>query len=313
VRPIVTTWSKCGVAVPAGGTGWRTSHAALPVVEHVDDRGCRLYVTARDEDGRSRIGRVDVDLEGRRPPEWSDAPLIDVGPPGSFDESGATGSCAVPVDGRIFQYYTGWTRGVTVPFYFYAGLAISDDEGRSFRKVSAAPILERNAIDPYLTASPWVLHESGVWRMWYVSGLEWSAGADRIQHRYHIRYAESHDGVAWKRDGRVCIDFSSDGEYAFGRPCVVRDGSRYRMWYSVRGAAYRIGYAESPDGLRWERLDHLAGIEPSASGWDAGMIEYPVVFEWRGRPAMLYNGDGFGKTGIGLAVGADSREAAGDA
>jgi hypothetical protein len=32
------------------------------------------------------------------------------------------------------------------------------------------------------------------------------------------------------------------------------------------------------------------------------MIEYPCVFERMGRLFMLYNGNGYGKSGVGLAV-----------
>jgi hypothetical protein len=82
----------------------------------------------------------------------------------------------------------------------------------------------------------------------------------------------------------------------------VKTGERYRMWYSYRGDAYRIGYAESVDGLEWERRDAGAGIDVSADGWDSQMIEYPCVFEHGGDSLMLYNGNGYGATGIGLAV-----------
>ncbi len=74
------------------------------------------------------------------------------------------------------------------------------------------------------------------------------------------------------------------------------------MWYAFRGERYRIGYAESADGRRWTRLDGHAGIDVSASGWDSESIEYPHVFDHGGRRYMLYNGNGYGKTGFGLAV-----------
>jgi hypothetical protein len=83
------------------------------------------------------------------------------------------------------------------------------------------------------------------------------------------------------------------------------------MWYCSRGSigyrtdraqSYRLGYAESADGVRWERLDHLAGLDCSDAGWDSVMIAYPFVYEHRGRKYMLYNGNGFGETGIGYAV-----------
>ena len=49
-------------------------------------------------------------------------------------------------------------------------------------------------------------------------------------------------------------------------------------------------------------MDDLVGIDRAEDGWDSVMIEYPFVYEHRGRKYMLYNGNGFGETGIGYAV-----------
>ena len=117
-----------------------------------------------------------------------------------------------------------------------------------------------------------------------------------------IKYAESDDGIHWKREGVIAVGLEAAGEYAIARPCVVKDGSLYRMWYSHRGPAYRIGYAESGDGVSWRRMDESVGIEPSAQGWDSQSIQYAFVFRHRGRLHMLYNGNDYGRTGFGLAV-----------
>jgi hypothetical protein len=192
---------------------------------------------------------------------------------------------------------------VTVPFYVFVGCAISERDDAPFERVSPAPVLGRHAVDPYMCASPWVLRDDGRWRMWYVSNLGWTAQRDGPP-RYvvHIKYAESRDGVQWERDGHVCIDFASPSEYAIARPCVLKDGPLYRMWYSHRGASYRIGYAESADGLEWQRKDGEAGLDVSPEGWDSEMVEYACVFDHDGSRQMLYNGNGYGETGIGHAV-----------
>jgi len=296
------TWTKRGrLCEGAAGVPWALTHAALPVVDPLGSGRYRVYFSARDERGRARVGSADTDLT--TPGTWkaSEAPAIDLGALGSFSDSGVTSSCLVNHGGVKYQFYTGWSLGVSVPFYLNAGLAISEDGGTSFQPVSNAPVLERSDVDPFLTASPWVLIEGGVWRMWYVSGTAWVLSNGRPQHKYHIRYGESRDGIQWVRRGVVCIDFKSDDEYAIARPCVVRDRDMYRMWYAYRGASYRIGYAESSDGVVWERLDDRAGIDVSHEGWDAEMIEYPCVVDAGGRRVMLYNGNDYGRTGIGLA------------
>lgn len=229
-------------------------------------------------------------------------PLVGPGQAGTFDDSGCTVSCLVRHDdGRWFLYYTGWMLGRTVPFYLSIGLAVSDDDGLTFRKLSPAPLIERGAGDPFLTASPSILVENGIWRMWYVSGVGWDETGDGLRPRYLIKYAESRDGIRWERTGRIAIDFEDAGEYAMGRPHVIHDGGLYRMWYCIRGDRYRIAYAQSEDGLVWERCDALHEAPPRQD-WDGRMQAYPMVYRDGDRWVMLYNGDGYGATGFGCAV-----------
>jgi hypothetical protein len=138
--------------------------------------------------------------------------------------------------------------------------------------------------------------------MWYLSCTEWVIENNIPKHKYHIKYAESDDGVHWQRNGVIAIDYANEGEYAISRPSVMHDIDRWRMWYSYRGNGYRIGYAESHDGKNWVRNDNQVGITVSSTGWDSEMIEYPFVFDHQGQRYMLYNGNGYGKTGFGLAT-----------
>lgn len=295
-------WIKKGlIFAPEWNSDWLHTHAALPVVDQIE-HGYRVYFSGRDTRGRAQVGFFETGPKFDKVYRVSEQPVIRLGPLGAFDDSGISTSWIVNHNGKKYHYYSGWSLGVSVPFYFFVGLAISEDGGETYRRVSSSPILERNEVDPYLTASPCVLIEEGKWRMWYVSGTGWEIRNDRPQHWYHIKYAESDDGIHWKREGIVCIDYKSEEEYAISRPCVIRDVSLYRMWFASRGDSYRICYAESADGLRWTRKDHESGIDVSDSGWDSGMLAYPYVIKHDSDYYMLYNGNDYGKTGIGLAV-----------
>lgn len=297
-------WKKLGrIFEPTGGLPWVKSHAMSPFAWPIGGDRYRIYFAGRDDRGRSQVGYVEVSLsEPGRVLAASDGPVIPLGPLGSFDDSGVLASWLVGHGGRIYHYYGGWSLGVSVPFYCFTGLALSEDGGRSFTKVHGAPILDRCAADPYMNGSPCVVVREGRWRMWYYSATGWEMADGQPKHYYHIRYAESDDGVTWRRDGRVAIGFESPDEYAIARPSVLWHRGRYRMWYSYRGEAYRIGYAESADGYTWTRMDARAGIGAGPEAWDAESVEYSHVFEHDGRLYMLYNGNGYGKTGFGLAV-----------
>ncbi len=277
-----------------------SSHASNPVAQHRHGDVYRIYFGSRDRLNRSAVGYVDIELGATTTVLGiAERPVVSPGEPGLFDDSGTSMGCLVAAEGKSYLYYVGWNLGVTVPWRNSIGLAISDGPDKPFRKHSRAPVVDRNHHDPFSLSYPWVLREKDRWRMWYGSNVSWGKGKDDMLHV--IKYAESEDGIHWEREGRIAIDLRGD-EIAVSRPSVVEDGGRYRMWYSYRGETYRIGYAESADGKRWTRLDDHAGIEPSEVGWDSESIEYPSVFARGGRRYMLYNGNGYGATGVGLAV-----------
>jgi hypothetical protein len=273
----------------------------VPTVRVHGDERVEMLFSPRDEQGRSYVARAWFD-EMPGDPALEPEPVLDPGPLGAFDDAGVNPSCLVEAPDGWRLYYIGWHLGVSVPFQTYIGCAFSDDGGRTFRRRAEGPLVGRSEHNPYLATSPWVLREDDRWRLWFASGRRWEATAGGARPHYHIRHAESQDGLEWRLPGTPAIDFADPHEHALARPCVLRDGATYRMWFSHRGERYRIGYAESGDGVRWTRRTEPAPPAPSGAGWDAEMTEYPAVFDFRGRRHMLYNGDGYGRTGIGHAV-----------
>ena len=297
-------WRKRGLLLtPSGALPWMHTHASVPLAEPRADGRVRIYFSGRDERNRSYPGSVELRLgDATAAHPTPTGPLLSLGEPGMFDDAGVMPSWVV-VDGQShYLYYTGWSLAAAVPFRNAIGLAVSRDGGRTFVRYSTGPILDRSVHDPAFVASPCVLRDGGRWRMWYSSCVGWERLPTGLRHRYHIKHAESADGLDWRASGTVCIDFRSPDEYAISRPCVIRDPDRYRMWFSHRGESYRIGYAESLDGIHWTRRDEGAGLEVSATGWDSEMVCYAFVFDQGGSRHMLYNGNAFGRDGVGHAV-----------
>ena len=296
-------WKRLGqIHAPSRRAPWMASHASYPTAFCLDDEFVRVFFSPRDGENRSHITYLDMRLvearfeivcEGRRP-------LLSPGPRGSFDDSGVTVACAVESDGGILLYYLGWSRSVTVPFRNFIGLAKGNRDGMDFIRVSPAPIIERSACDPFTLSYPWVLASGRRWRVWYGSHLEWGpSGLDMI---HVIKTGTSHDGVRWTCDGEIAVNVCGAQEQAVSRPTVLRGPSGYRMWFAKRGSSYTLGYAESRDGRNWTRHDEWVGLKPSGEGWDSDDVTYPCVFVHGGRTYMLYNGNGYGRDGFGLAL-----------
>ena len=99
---------------------------------------------------------------------------------------------------------------------------------------------------------PIVIKHDGVYRMWFTAQASGHSA---------IGYATSDDGLAWKRMSPKPV-LSPDRPWekvAVMCPHVIWDEETklYRMWYS--GGEQRepnaIGYATSPDGIRWGKRD----------------------------------------------------------
>lgn len=299
-------WKKLGlIFCPNNNYDWMYSHASVPIAEHLNDDYYKIYFSSRDRNNRSFGGYVIINLnEPQKILEISKKPILSPGKIGTFDDSGTMLSWIVNYNNEKYLYYIGWNLTVTVPFRNSIGLAMLNNG--EFHKMSEGPIMDRTFNEPYFCASSCVLIEDNKWKMWYLSCTGWKIVNNSPRHFYHIKYAESFDGINWNRDGKIAIDFKSEYEYAISRPCVLKENDRYKMWYSYRGTkkidTYRIGYAESYNGIDWIRMDDLVGIDVSKEGWDSDMIEYPYVFNHNNKKYMLYNGNKYGKTGFGLAV-----------
>jgi len=298
-------WNKKGrIYAPEGSKWWARKYAFPPTPYFLNDKVIRMYVACCDENTVGRIGFVD--LLADHPSEIvreSEEPVLDIGAPGAFDENGILPTSIVEVDDKLYLYYVGYQLGMKLRYYQFEGLAISTDGGCSFTRAQRVPVIDRSDQELLNRTSAFVRRSDDVFQMWYVGGSEWTSVKGKPLPVYNIRYLESQDGISWPPAGRVCIDYASDDEHAFGRPFIFEDGDRHRMFYSIRTRSkdYRIGYAESVDGHNWMRRDDEIGIDVSDSGWDSQMLAYACVVRHQEKVYMFYNGNNCGETGFGYA------------
>jgi hypothetical protein len=312
--PDTMAWQKKGlIYCPDGTKSWSLSHAQVPVTDlDLAHNKIRIYFSTRDEFGRSLPDFIEVAANNPlKIITKNSEPLLPLGAPGTFDDCGVMPSWIVNFQNKKYLYYIGWNVRNTIPYHNAVGLAISHDNGATFEKISAGPLWDRNYKEPHYSGSSCVLvDDNNVWRNWYLSCTEWRLVNGKMEPRYHIKYAESQDGIEWRREGVISIDYLDDNEAGIVKASVIKENNLYRMWYSYRNfseyrtnsnSSYRIGYAESTDGMHFKRMDHLSGIDISNKGWDDLMICYPHVVDVKNKRLMFYNGNGFGQSGFGYA------------
>ena len=300
------SWRKLGrVYVAAGERDWQQTHAFCPTVLDLGER-LRVFCAFLDAQKVGRCGYVDVSSDDPTVViDVSAAPVLDIGEPGAFDDNGVTPLSVLRLsDGRVRLYYAGWQLGVRVRYQLFTGAAESTDDGRTFTRVSRAPVLDRSDGELSTRTGGTVHREGERFRMWYAGGSDWiTTASGAVRPHYALRHAASADGLDWPRAGEVCLE-PREHEHGFGRPAVVHEDGVYRMWCSVRRVdiGYRMGYAESADGLAWERDDARAGLDVSEHGWDSEMVCMAAVHDTPTGRYLFYNGNDYGATGFGVAV-----------
>lgn len=304
----IMRWKKKGLVwKPNGGAPWARTHGALPTPYRLNDHIIRVFLYCRDHEGRGYSNYVDVSAQD---PTLvlgeSKRPLLDLGIPGAFDDNGVLPTCIIrPDPNTLFMYYSGFELCKQVPYRIFTGLAISKDNGESFSRYSRVALLDRTDSEIYFRCSSYVMLDEGVFKHWYIAGSGWVTLKDKQMPVYDLRYQESEDGIHWGDQGAVSMAITDPDEHGFGRPWVVKRGPNdYQLFYSIRRrsfSAYRLGYAESTDGINWIRKDSEMGLDVTLGAFDSDAIMYSAVISVDGKTYCFYNGNNFGEHGFGVA------------
>lgn len=301
-------WIKKGlIFTPDKNIWWQQNYAMMPTPFLLNDDVIRIYFGTTDSDNFGRPCYIDVNAHN--PGEIISKPkdfLMDLGAIGTFDDSGVIPSSVVNINNQIFVYYVGFQRAARVPYMLYSGLMLSD-ESHNFSRYSKAPIIDRNSNNIYSNAAPFVIYDESekLYKMWFWLGKEWVSVKNKLYINAEIHYTTSYDGINWDKNSTICIKPNSENkEFSLGRPWVIKKGNGYKMYYSVRyvDKLYRLGFAESKDGINWIRKDEQIGIDVSKEGWDSEMICYPAELNVKEQTYLFYNGNNNGETGFGYAI-----------
>ncbi len=284
----------------------------------VFDDFVRVYFSTRKKDtatGKylSFIAFADFDKDLKKVVNISSENVIELGELGTFDEHGIFPINILRHEDKIFAYTCGWSRRVSVSVETSTGLAQSFDNGITFKKIGAGPVLTSSLLEPFLVGDSFVKVYDGVFHMWYIFGQRWKqpTGTEPPARVYKIAHATSSDGINWKKEeGKQIIEDLLNEDECQALPTITKIGSIYHMYFCFRQSTdfranaargYRLGYAWSDDLKNWKRDDGNSGIEFSTSGWDSEMMCYPHIFQAWGKVYLLYNGNEFGKFGFGVA------------
>jgi len=283
---------------------WMFSHSANPTALLLNDNVFRVFFSTRDVNNKSNVGFFDMEIEEKISIlNVSNIPSLLHGGKGSIDEYGI-GIGSLFNDGtNIFMSYMAWQIPKNKHWRGDIAIVKLSDDKQIFIPKSVSLLLGTDLQEDKISLSyPYIYYYEGNHYMWYGSTETWMHDNGEMIHT--IKLAISKDLKIWQRLGTK-LELQLGKAQAFSRPTVIKICDKYHMWFSYRGNKdkYKIGYAISKDLINWDSFYNQDNtIIVSDKGWDSEMVCYPCVFEFNNTLYMLYNGNGYGKTGIGLAV-----------
>jgi predicted GH43/DUF377 family glycosyl hydrolase len=308
------------VLPPLPGSPHESTRCMNPFVLRVGSH-YRLYYSGGDDQGRQRICLAIADVD--RPTAFvRQGPILDLGAPGAFDARWCVLPCVHRFGDRWHMYYSGH-EGTDLGLQSFPGigLAISDD-GVHFKRHSEKPVVTGDQTREFpanrgVAGGGTILEDRRAdgrirYRMYYTLATGTKNKDVRIDQEKHCAVCHSDDGIVWT-DHRLIMSRRRDvgnEDIAVAAPFVIREGARYRMIYcgiGTRWGYYSMSEAVSDDGYVWERGpgdSNLVLTPDAASAWEAQMVEYPCLIQEPGRLRLFYCGNGYGATGIGMAVSA---------
>lgn len=282
------------------------SHAFIPTPFVLSEEIVRIYYTSLDSNNKGRTFFVDLNYKDNfKILNYSKKSILDLGGKGTFDEDGILATSVLEVNKKVYLFYVGFENVLNVRYKLFTGLAISEDMGETFKKYSTTPILDRTPGEQCFRCGPFVMHENNKFKMWYVGGSDWITDNTKVSKPvYDLKYIESENISEWPKKSKTVMKIDGKYEHGFGRPFILRHNKIYKLFYSIRNLGnfqYKLGYAESKNGINWERKDNIVGLNTSNSSFENRAVMYSSIINLNNNYYCFYNGNNFGENGIALA------------
>ncbi|MDY0279155.1 MAG: hypothetical protein RBR35_01180 [Salinivirgaceae bacterium] len=293
------------IYTPPFDGSWRDNSALTPTPYLINKNTIRVFCGFRDKSGVSRIGYVDLNAANpSHIKKVSDAPILDVGQPGMFDDNGLILGDIITYQDKLLMYYVGFQLVQKVKFLAFSGLAVSSDNGESFHRIQETPVFDRAEEAKFIRAIHSVSIVNGKVRLWYATGNGWEQINGKPFPQYDINWIDSNSPYSIHGVGTKCVlPDASNSEYRIGRPRVFPHRGQYLMTftYGTTDGRYMAGMATSKDGETWQRNDSLLGLKLSDNGWDSVHLCYPALITVMDKTYVFYNGNNMGYDGFGYA------------
>lgn len=287
------------------------SHLSVPTaVPSPDGSRIRLFVSSRDDQGRSRA--FVLDLDPTNPLEVSDPHLklvLDLGSQEDFDGDGLL-CTSVLVDGpeSMHMLYAGFERNAHGTYRLLTGLAKSIDGGDSFTRSTNVPLLERTPDELTVRGAAVFAEAIGLGNLQgiiYAGGSGWvTTAGGRHRPHYSLREQPTRPDLTPIGPSRVLLEPRPD-EHGFGRTGAIDCGEHRCILLSVRVTAlgsYRLQAATIESDGRWVRDTVQLRVLEQNHERSSDHLMFASSVQTPSEQWLFLNGPEYGKDGVLVAT-----------
>jgi hypothetical protein len=278
--------------------GEKLNYAANPLIIKISEKLNRLFFNSRDEGNRSSIYSIDLLGENLVPNSESIKLQHKFGLSNSYFSHGISIGNFFEFNEKSYISVMGWKLN---PGEHWAGRIgkIELDLNGNLMRISEKAWFDLDSEDPISLSYPAIYHDGQTLTMWYGSTVTWDTGNGDMIHI--LKEKKLNVGESFVSSDSV-IPYKIGQAQAFSRPSIVNYKNRNLMAYSYRGAndKYKIGFVWLDDFSTATQVGGIPPFLPSLNNWENEMVEYPSLFVRDKKLFMLYNGNDYGKTGIGI-------------
>lgn len=290
------------ICIPPKRVSTWSSHMMAPVIYKHAFLGTTLdiFFGGWNRDGISAIYSAKLNYSTR---EMDNVNLVlERGLPGTFDENGVFPGAAVRHSEEDFLTYTGFQLGQKIPHYNFAGIA-KISPNNDLERLQQYPILDRADEGLFVRSGLTYISDNNDQPISvYAAGSSFEQIHGKLRPNYEI-YTQSKDPMSLGSIGRKIIAVNNN-EHGIGRPYLAKYENLLLLFYTrrMRDFKYKMGIAFSDDnGSNFIRCDEL--LDESAKirvGLNDEMQYFPAPFVSDDSLFIAYNGNNFGKDGIGV-------------
>jgi len=194
--------------------------------------------------------------------KYSGNPILQAGEHPSWEDEEIRCPIVIMDAGVYKMWYSGQTYVAGLPEDLSRiGYATSTD-GFNWTKFALNPVLDAGVPGTWEDGGvddPTVIKDDGIYMLWY-TGVSFPAPLGTEEGVTGIGYAFSDDGISWTKYSENPVLGPGllgcwDDQYV-DDATVIKDGDVLKMWYMGFGSNHpdsSIGYANSSDGITWEK------------------------------------------------------------